>query len=65
MEVVLVEDQNSEPETRGKKALEVVKPGLEPSEALNLVFGEYAANTQRAYARAFRDLQQWANVKEL
>ncbi len=37
---------------------------LLPNEALNLVFGEYAANTQRAYARAFRDLLEWADIRE-
>ena len=59
MEVILTEDQNSELKTQENRALEVKQPVLEPGEALNLVFGEYAANTQRAYARAFRDLQQW------
>jgi len=65
MEVILTEDQNSELKTQGNRALEVKQPVLEPGEALNLVFGEYAANTQRAYARAFRDLQQWAKIREL
>ena len=65
MEVILTEDQNSELKTQENRALEVKQPVLEPGEALNLVFGEYAVNTQRAYARAFRDLQQWANIREL
>jgi len=51
MEVILTEDQNSELKTQENRALEVKQPVLEPGEALNLVFGEYAANTQRAYAR--------------
>ena len=37
---------------------------LLPNEALTLVFGEYAANTQRAYARALRDLLAWADIRE-
>ena len=45
--------------------LSLRKKSISPVEALNLVFGEYAANTQRAYAKAFRDLQDWADIKEL
>ena len=65
MEVILSEDQNSELKSPEAGALEVKQPDLAPGEALKLVFSEYAANTQRAYARAFRDLQIWANIKEL
>ena len=65
MRVILTENQNSELRSPEAGALEVKQPGLAPGEALKLVFGEYAANTQRAYARAFRDLQEWANIKEL
>ena len=65
MEVLLAEDQNSEQRSPETGALEVKQPVLAPGEALKLVFSEYAANTQRAYARAFRDLQIWANIKEL
>jgi len=65
MEVVLAKNQNSELKKQGNREIEVKHSSLDPSEALNLVFGEYAANTQRAYARAFRDLLQWAKIKEL
>ena len=65
MRVILTENQNSEPISQEAGALEVKQSGLAPGEALKLIFGEYAANTQRAYARAFRDLQEWANIKEL
>jgi len=65
MEVVLAKNQNSELKKQGNREIEVKQSSLDPSEALNLVFGEYAANTQRAYARAFRDLLQWAKIKEL
>ena len=65
MRVILTENQNSELRSQEAGALEVKQSGLAPGEALKLVFGEYAANTQRAYARAFRDLQEWANIKEL
>ena len=46
-------------------SLEISQNNISPVEALNLVFGEYAANTQRAYARAFRDFQDWVDIKEL
>ena len=65
MEVILPEDQNSKLMSPETAALEVKKPSLAPGEALKLVFGEYSLNTQRAYARAFRDLQEWANIMEL
>ena len=65
MDVILTEDQNSELKSTVTGALEVKQPSLAPGEALKLVFGEYAVNTQRAYARAFRDLQKWLNIKEL
>ena len=58
MKIISVEEQNSETLNPEAGAVAVKKPSLAPGEALNLVFGEYAANTQRAYARAFRDLQQ-------
>jgi len=45
--------------------LRVNQNKITPVEALNLVFGEYAANTQRAYARAFRNLQDWAELKDI
>ena len=38
---------------------------ISPVEVLNLVFGEYAPNTQRAYARAFKNLQDWADIKNI
>ncbi|MBL4824071.1 MAG: tyrosine-type recombinase/integrase [SAR324 cluster bacterium] len=65
MKIISVEEQNSETLNPEAGAVAVKKPSLAPGEALNLVFGEYAANTQRAYARAFRNLQEWAELKEL
>ncbi|MBC8258217.1 MAG: site-specific integrase [SAR324 cluster bacterium] len=65
MEVISAEEQNPELNIQEAAVFEVKKRSLDPAETLNLVFGEYAANTQRAYARAFRDLQQWANISEL
>ena len=59
--------------SRGKNKILSSKPwnsptqtsDISPSEALNLVFGEYSKNTQRAYSRAFRDLMNWANIQDL
>jgi site-specific recombinase XerD len=47
---------------------ESLKPsgsGLNPAEALELAFQEYSPNTRRAYSRAFHQLQQWAEIREL
>ena len=52
MEIISVEEQNSEMPNPEAGVVAVQKPSLAPNEALKLVFGEYAANTQRAYARA-------------
>ena len=65
MEIISAEEQISEIPNPEAGAVAVNKPSLAPNEALKLVFGEYAANTQRAYARAFRDLQVWADIREL
>ena len=65
MEIISAEAQISEMPNPEAGAVAVNKPSLAPNEALKLVFGEYAANTQRAYARAFRDLQVWADIREL
>ena len=45
--------------------LNIDQQKIAPIEALNLVFGEYAPNTQRAYARAFKNLQDWADIKDI
>ena len=65
MEIISAEEQNSEMPNLEVGVVAIEKPSLEPNEALKIVFGEYAANTQRAYARAFRNLQEWANIREL
>ena len=65
MEIISVEEHNSEIQNTAEPAVVVKHSSLAPNEALKLVFGEYAANTQRAYARAFRDLQEWADIREL
>lgn len=41
------------------------KKEVTPAEALHLVFQEYSLNTQRAYARIFREFQDWAAIREL
>mgnify|MGYP001376598353 FL=1 len=65
MEIISAEEQISVMPNPEAGAVAVNQPSLAPNEALKLVFGEYAANTQRAYARAFRDLQEWADIREL
>ena len=57
MEIISAEEQISVMPNPEAGAVAVNQPSLAPNEALKLVFGEYAANTQRACARAFRDLQ--------
>jgi site-specific recombinase XerD len=44
-------------------ATPTVSRELSADRALELVFGNYAPNTRRAYARAFRDFQRWANIQ--
>ena len=65
MEIISSEEQHSEMPNLEVGVIAVQKPNLAPNEALKMVFGEYAPNTQRAYARAFRDLQEWSDVREL
>ncbi|MEC8981231.1 MAG: integrase, partial [SAR324 cluster bacterium] len=65
MEIISAVEQIPETPNPEAGAVAVNQPSLPPNEALKLVFGEYAANTQRAYARAFRDLQEWADIREL
>ena len=65
MEIISVEEHNSEIQNTEAAAVAVKHSSLAPNEALKLVFGEYAANTQRAYARAFKDLQEWGDIREL
>ena len=65
MEIISAEEQISEIPNPEAGAVALNQTSLAPNEALKLVFGEYAANTQRAYSRAFRDLQEWADIREL
>jgi len=63
--MILSKDQELENKDLEISELRVNQNKIGPVEALNLVFGEYAANTQRAYARAFRNLQEWAKIKDI
>ena len=65
MEIISVDEHNSEIQNTEAADVAAKHSSLAPNEALKLVFGEYAANTQRAYARAFRDLQEWGDIREL
>ena len=65
MKIISIEEKHTQPSTTEAGSLEVKKPAASPAKVLELVFGEYSPNTQRAYARAFRDFQKWANVREL
>ena len=65
MKIISVEDRFTQPLATEDGALEVKKTTASPAKALELVFGEYSPNTQRAYARAFRDFQVWADIREL
>lgn len=38
---------------------------MTPAQALEMVFGDFAPNTRRAYARVFRDFQAWLDIREL
>ena len=57
MKIISAEDKFAQPLATENGALEVKKTTASPLKALELVFGEYYPNTQRAYARAFRDFQ--------
>ena len=65
MKIISIEDKYTQPSTSEARELELKKPTASPAKALELVFGEYAPNTQRAYARAFRDFQEWADFQQL
>ena len=65
MKIILKEGKYNQTSTKDAGVLEVKKPAASPAKALELVFGEYSPNTQRAYARAFRDFQEWAKIREL
>ena len=65
MKIISIEDKLSQPSTTETGELELKKTTASPAKALQLVFGEYSHNTQRAYARAFRDFQEWADIREL
>ena len=65
MKIISAEDKFAQPLATETGALEVKKTAASPAKALELVFGEYSPNTQRAYARAFRDFQEWVDIREL
>ena len=65
MKIISIEDKYTRSSTKESGVIELKKPVASPAKALELVFGEYSSNTQRAYARAFRDFQEWANIREL
>ena len=65
MKIISIEDKYTRSSTKESGVIELKKPAATPAKALELVFGEYSPNTQRAYARAFRDFQEWANIREL
>jgi len=65
MKIISIENKLTQPATTEARAVELKKPAASPVKALELVFGEYSSNTQRAYARAFRDFQEWADIREL
>ena len=65
MKIISIEDKYTRSSTKESGVIELKKPATSPAKALELVFGEYSPNTQRAYARAFRDFQEWANIREL
>ena len=65
MKIISIEDKYTRSPTKESGVIELKKPITTPAKALELVFGEYSQNTQRAYARAFRDFQEWANIREL
>ena len=65
MKIISIEDKYTRSSTKESGVIELKKPAATPAKALELVFGEYSSNTQRAYARAFRDFQEWANIREL
>ena len=65
MKIISIEDKYTRSSTKESGVIELKKPAASPAKALELVFGEYSPNTQRAYARAFRDFQEWANIREL
>ena len=65
MKIISAKNKFEQPLATETDALALQKPAASPSKTLELVFGEYSPNTQRAYARAFRDFQEWANIREL
>ena len=65
MKIISMEDNFIKPAVNEAVKLEAKKISSSPAKTLELVFGEYSPNTQRAYARAFRDFQTWADVREL
>ena len=65
MKIISIEDKYTRSSTKESGVIELKKPAASPAKALELVFGEYSPNTQRAYARAFRDFQEWADIREL
>ena len=65
MKIVKIEDKFKQSSINETGAVELKKSAASPAKALEMVFGEYSPNTQRAYARAFRDFQEWADFQQL
>ena len=63
--MITSQDQKLENKHLEISELKISKQKISPLDALNLVFGEYAENTQRAYGRAFRDFQDWSGIKDI
>ncbi len=63
--MILSQDKELEKRDLEISDLRINQKKITPVEVLNLVFGEYALNTQRAYARAFRNLQEWSGIKDI
>ena len=65
MKIISIEDKYTQSSIKESGVIELKKNAASPAKALELVFGEYSPNTQRAYARAFRNFQDWADIREL
>ena len=65
MKIISLENKYTQASTSEAGELEIKKLADSPAKVLELVFGEYSPNTKRAYARAFRDFQEWADIRQL
>ena len=65
MKIISLENKYIQASTSEAGELEIKKLADSPAKVLELVFGEYSPNTKRAYARAFRDFQEWADIRQL